>query len=152
MKSQNTSRAYDDFLTILYVALRRCSNPSAPVALTEESGGKLTGVSVHMSSDMRAAGGAVFLLAVLLTTFADSQENPQDRIGGESKKITLDDLQGVVIHTKSDYVGRFRNAKGEAPGGFTLRFEIKIGPGSEIEWTITRAFMLIPHRVARRDS
>ena len=55
-----------------------------------------------------------------------------------AQAISLDDLQGVTVHTTNNYVGRFRNAKGEAPGGFTTTFAIKIGPGAAISTKMTR--------------
>jgi len=55
-----------------------------------------------------------------------------------AEDITIDDLQGVTIHTTNTYVGRFRNDLGEAPGGFTTHGAIKIGPGAAINTKITR--------------
>ena len=65
-------------------------------------------------------------LLMLVATFAAAED------------LSLDDLQGITIHTSVSYVGRFRNARGEAPGGFTTRGEIKIGPGAAIATKFVR--------------
>jgi hypothetical protein len=56
----------------------------------------------------------------------------------QSQIVTLDDLQGVTIHTTNSFVGRFRNVKGEFNGGVTWKMEIKIGPGAAVKWVSTR--------------
>ena len=55
-----------------------------------------------------------------------------------AEDITVDDLQGVTIHTSTSYVGRFRNDLGEAPGGFTTIAVIKIRQGTAIRTKFTR--------------
>jgi len=55
-----------------------------------------------------------------------------------AEDISLEDLQGVTVHTSTSYVGRFRNDRGEAPGGFTSEGTIKIGPGAKIESKFVR--------------
>ena len=52
--------------------------------------------------------------------------------------ITLDELQGVTIHTVNTYSGSFRNDFGTAPGRFEARTQATIGPGSAIKVTATR--------------
>jgi hypothetical protein len=56
----------------------------------------------------------------------------------ESKDISLDDLQGKTIRATNGFTARFRNEKGEAQGGFTLRREIKIGPQEAVHVNFTR--------------
>jgi hypothetical protein len=55
-----------------------------------------------------------------------------------AQNITLDDLQGVTIHTVNSYEGTFKNDYGTAPGQFDAKGEIRIGPGSSIRTTSTR--------------
>ena len=50
-----------------------------------------------------------------------------------SPEVTLDDLQEMTIRATNNFTGRFSNKWGDAPGGFTVRSEIRIGPGTHLE-------------------
>jgi hypothetical protein len=56
----------------------------------------------------------------------------------KTSDFSLPDLQGLTIHTTNSFVGHIRNMKGEFPGGWTSRMEIKIGSNGDFQWNHTR--------------
>lgn len=83
---------------------------------------------------MRSVICAVLLTALSIVTSAQSP-NPAS---GPRQEITLDDLQGMTIQGSQSFAGRVGNAQGEGAGGFTWRFELKIGPGAAMQHTHMR--------------
>jgi hypothetical protein len=82
---------------------------------------------------MRSAGYGLLLLS--LSSIAWGQSAPKEP---DATVITLGDLEGMTIQTSHSFSARFRSPRGEAPGGWTARREIKIGPGDAIELRNTR--------------
>lgn len=51
--------------------------------------------------------------------------------------VSLDALYGYKILATQTFVGQFRNDLGEAPGGFSVRFDIRLGPDQAMQWTVS---------------
>lgn len=120
-----------------------------------------------MASNHIAAAPAVLRALALLVTVAALTvgalaQLPAEKAGEAAPKaapespraseISMADLQGLTIHTSNNFVGRLRNMKGEFPGGWTSRMEIKIGPGGDFQWKHTRLAWVDTPRRGRREA
>jgi hypothetical protein len=79
---------------------------------------------------MRSAVCGFLLLSLSCAALAQSQLKAQVGAEPQSRAVTLDDLQGMTVLASQSYAARFRNARGEASGGFKQQWEFKIGPGT----------------------
>jgi hypothetical protein len=82
----------------------------------------------------------VFGVLLVLPAFASAQTQTDPAAAKEpaASIITLDDLQGVTITTTNSFTARFADNKGEAPGGYTLNREIRIGPKAAVQIKFSR--------------
>jgi hypothetical protein len=102
----------------------------------------------HFAAAPRLLQMFVLLLSVKALTIGALAQMPAEKSAEIAPKgaasspkasdFTLADLQGLTIHTTNSFVGHIRNMKGEFPGGWTSRMEIKIGPNGEFQWNHTR--------------
>ncbi len=80
-------------------------------------------------------------LLLFLPVAALAQAKVEPQTGKEmptNSEVTIDDLHGTTIHTSSTFTALLRSEKGEAPGGFTLRRELKITHQGDVQVKFAR--------------
>jgi hypothetical protein len=81
--------------------------------------------------------GQIFLV-LSSTAIAQSQQDAAAQKEPAAEQVSLDDLAGKTVQVANSFAARFRNAKGEANGGFTLKGEYKFEPGGVVQTILMR--------------
>ncbi len=80
----------------------------------------------------------LLIAAISVAAPAQSQVEPQVRSEPQPREVTLADLEGHTIRSTNSFTARFRSARGEASGGFTMRREFKMLANAVVEAKGTR--------------